>query len=230
MIKRNVFAIATMLTASAALAQIGAGEADYPSYKPGPDVKNGYSADDLLDAEVRGANNDQIGEVEDLIIGPDGELRRLVVSVNEGWFGTGGRRLAVGFKHVQAGPKGPEDIEYLTVPITKRNVEEYGLFKDKPKSVKGGEREWRATELLGDYVNLKDFENYGSVTDLMFDRQGQLRAIAASPDRSGSILSFYTQYQHDGWEPGDEYYVIPYTSKEIHDLVPEKQQRKSQVQ
>lgn len=227
--KRLFLSVATVAVAAPALGQgIPASESDYPRYEASAAVKNGYTAEDLRDAEVRGMNGEKIGEVDDLIIGPDGQLRRLVVSVNEGWFGTGGRELAVKWSDVKPGPKNADndyEVEYLTVPVAKRNIEEYGLFKDKPKAVEGRAREWRASELMGDYINLKDMDDYGRVTDLMFDKQGRLQAIAAAPDISGSIIPFYARFSGNdaGWDPGDEYYEIPYTRQEIAKLLPEDQ-------
>jgi sporulation protein YlmC with PRC-barrel domain len=204
-------------------------EPDYPSYKPGPEVRNGYTAEDLRDAEVRGKDGKTLGEIEDLVIGPDGQLRRLIVDVNEGFLGIGGRRLAIDWSDVKVGPREDGDPQYVTAPVTKQNVEEFGLFKDRKKAVKGGPREWRATELLGDYISLKDVDQYGSVTDLMFDKSGKLRAIAASPDFRGSIVRFYAPYSgiDKGWDPGDEYFVLPYSEGELKDVLPKAMTQRS---
>lgn len=202
---------------------------DYPSYKPAADVRNGYTAEDLRDAEVRGKNGKTIGDVKDLVIGPDGQLRRLLVDVNEGFLGIGGRRLAIDWSDVQAGPRDNGDLQYVTAPVTKQNVEEFGVFKDRKKAIEGGPREWRATELLGDYVSLKDMDQYGSVTDLMFDKSGKLRAIAASPDFHGSVVRFYARYSGNdkGWDPGDEYYVLPYSEGELSEVLPKAMTQRS---
>lgn len=118
-------------------------------------------------------------------------------------------------------------MQYVTVPVSNKNIEESGLFKDKPEAVEGKPREWRASELIGDSVDLKDVDDYGSVTDLMFDREGQLRAVAAAPDLNSPLLEHYAPYSGDdaGWDPGDDYYVIPYTQQEIQDLLPPEQAR-----
>jgi sporulation protein YlmC with PRC-barrel domain len=212
--------VAIALAAPAVFAQpLGT---DYPSYEPSAAVKNGYTAEDIMDADIRGSDGKKIGEVEDVIIGPDNKLRRVIVSVNEGWFGTGGRTLAVAWNDLKVGERDDDEIEYFTAPVTKQNVEEYGLFKDKQKAVKGGKREWRASELLGDYISLKDVDDYGVVNDLMFDRQGQLRGVAAAPDIDSPVLQFYAPYSggDKGWDPGDEYYEIPYSRSELEKLLP----------
>lgn len=213
---------AILLATTIATAQQAA-KNEYPSYQPGASVRDGYTAEELRDAVVRGSTGQMIGDVEDLIIGPNGNLRRLVVSVDEGFLGIGGRRLAVEWIDLRVIARSEHGIEALMAPVTKQNVEKFGLFKNKRSAVRGGEREWRASELLGDTISLKDIENYGTVTDLMFDRNGQLRAIAASPDISQSILQFYAPYSGDDsdWDPGDEYYTLPYSSKELREILPE---------
>lgn len=195
--------------------------AGYPSYNPGPAVKNGYTADNIRNAAVYDKNGKKIGEVQDIIIGPSGQLRRLIVGVNQGLFGTGGRSLAVNWNELTPHRDQNGDTDYFTAPVTKQNVQQYGVFKNK-EAAQNGKREWRASELIGDYINLKDLANYGVVTDLVFDKQGQLRMVAASPDVTNSLLEFYTPYMSNGWEPGEDYYVVPYTRSEIANLLPGK--------
>jgi sporulation protein YlmC with PRC-barrel domain len=200
-----------------------AGISDLPRYQPGPEVRNGFSAQELRGAEVRGKDGQTIGEVEELIVGPDAQLRRLIVSVNESFLGFGGRMLAVDWDDVSVQGSG-FDVDYLNVPVTKQNVEEHGIFEDKQASAEGKQREWRASELIGDYVNLEDVEDYGSVADLVFDREGQLQMISAAPDFGRSLnRSFLAPYDTvDGWDPGEEYYVLPYKESELRKLLPPK--------
>jgi sporulation protein YlmC with PRC-barrel domain len=222
-----VAAAATALALTPAISAAQQGP-DYPSYKPGPEVRNGYAAEEILDAPIRGAQGETIGEVSDIVIGPDGQLRRLIVGVNQGFLGIGGRRLAVGWGDVKLGKRSGGEIEYFTVPVTKQNVEEFGLFRDVGEA-KGGKREWRANELMGDTINLKDLANYGIVTDLIFDSQGRLRAIAAAPDLRSSIREFFTPWSHGdaGWDPGDPFYLIPYSRAELEKVLPGKDNLRS---
>jgi hypothetical protein len=195
---------------------------DYPHYDPGQKVSDGYTAEDLRGAGVRGLLGGKIGEVDDLIIGPDRNLRRIVVAVDEGVPEIGERLLAVRWSDVSVGPRNAHGIEYVQVPVTKQSMRKYGVFSDTTASTHGEGREWRATELIGDYINLKQVNRYASVTDLIFDRDGRLRAIAASPDVHGTILRFYTPFsgQDPGWDPGDRYYVVPFTAEELAAIVP----------
>lgn len=201
-----------------------------PRYEPGKAVQNGYTAEDLRDAEIRGKNGEAIGNIEDLIIGPNGQLRRVLVAVNQGFLGIGGRTLAIDFDELQPGPRANGDVKYFTAPVTTQNVEEHGIFKDKQEAG-AGKREWRATELIGDYVSVKDSDEYGVVSDLMFDKSGQLRGVAIGPDLHGSVLPFWTAYSgtDQGWDPGDDYYVLPYSTKEIAALLPGKQDEQTRM-
>jgi hypothetical protein len=68
--------------------------------RPPRQCANGYTAEDLLNGDGRGPDGRAIGDIDDLIIGPDGQLRRVIMSVNEVLFGAGGWRLAVKLAHV----------------------------------------------------------------------------------------------------------------------------------
>ncbi len=90
-----------------------------------------------------------------------------------GFLGIGDTPLAVNWKDVKIGP----DVAYVNTPLTVESVAKYGLFDGMPDQVAIGPREWRATELIGDYVNLKDI-HYGQVRDLIISKDGELKAVA----------------------------------------------------
>jgi sporulation protein YlmC with PRC-barrel domain len=192
----------------------------YPEFEPGQELKNGYSAEELRDARLHGKDGKKIGEVEDVII-EDGKLERLVVTVNEGLFGTGGRRLAVDWEDVQVGERDGYEIENITVDVAERDVERSDLFTGTKDAIRGGKNEWRATELIGDDVDFEDSMDDGYVSDIMFSQNGELRAVAATADLDGSVLNFYAPYSSDGWEPGDDFFVVPHTQQELRELLPE---------
>lgn len=214
----------TAIGSASATAQVVRDGSELPAYEPGREARNGYTAQDLFNAELRGIGGGTIGEIEDLVIGPDGQLRRLLVDINEGLFGTGGQRLAVQWTDVRPGPRKDGDVQYFTTPVSKQNVKEYGVFSNRPAAVQGLGREWRAGELIGDYVSLEDVANYGSVVDLVFDRQGRLLSIALAPDISrGDVMRrFYSSYygSDPGWDPGDDFIVLPYSTTEVNEMIP----------
>ena len=211
-------ALATCL-ATTATAQIAP---SYPDFEPGAELKDGYSAEELRDAEIFGKDGNRIADVEDVVIGPDGKIARLVVVANEGLFGTGGRRLAVDWKDVEVSQRDGYDIERITVETTEGNVEQSGIFKDGKKALRGGPNEWRATELIGDDVDLEGSTDDGYISDVMFTKDAEVRAVAATTALEDSVLSIYAPYSDDeGWEPGDDFYVVPYSEKELRELLPD---------
>ena len=178
--KANYLATAAGCVAATAFgpaaAQVGEPEAaEFPSFTPSEELRNGYTAEDLRDAAVRGKNDKKVGSVEDIVISADGRIQHLVVAVNEGLFGTGGQRLAVDWDAVDVGPRNEYGVEYVTVSATEGNLEESGVFSDEPNAVKGGQNEWRASELIGDNVDLKGREDAGYVSDIMFDKSGEVQ-------------------------------------------------------
>jgi sporulation protein YlmC with PRC-barrel domain len=210
-----IAAVAALLAAPSFAADI----VNVRTWKVDEALRNGWSAENLIDTEVRGPNGEAIGEVENLIVGPDGKIRKLVVETGGIW-DIGDKHLAVDWKDVKVGP----GVEYVTVPITEATANNYGLFDDLPERVAKKPREWRATELLDDYVLLKGGMRYGYVDDLIFAKEGDLKAVIVSPDLAfgpypGLYAYPYYGYPY-GWEPGLAYYELPYAREDIATLTP----------
>jgi hypothetical protein len=84
-------------------------------------------------------------------------------------------------------------------------------------------REWRATELMGDYAMLAGGVGYGYVDDLIVSKAGDLEAVVIRPDVTyGRYAPYaYPYYGYSfGWEPGLGYYGLPYTTADIDGLEP----------
>ena len=179
------------------------------------DLYSGWTADQLFDTDVYGQDGEQAGEVENLLIGPDGQIRSLIVE-SGGFLDIGDTEYAVPWDKVEVG----QDMERVTVPVTADNISKFSVF---PEDREGERRGFRATELMGDYVSLKDVAGYGLVRDLVFDDTGQLQAVVVSPDVAygvgGPYAYPYYGYRY-GWQPGSDYYHLPYTRTEISELGP----------
>lgn len=227
--KRAMDGEQTAMESSTAMSSGMTGTPPYPSFQPDPEVKDGYTAEDLRDAAVRGEDGNEVGQVKDLVIDANGQLQRLVVAVNQGFLGSGGQRLAVDWKDIEIGPRDEYGIDYITVSATEGNLEESGIFMDKPDAIRGGDNEWRASELIGDDVDLEDRQDAGYVADLMFDKNGELQAIATATEVQSRVVSFYSPYSGEdaGWDPGDNYYRVPYSEAELEQLMPEDATRAS---
>lgn len=197
--------------------------------------RNGWRADELIDTRAYGANGNEIGEVENILIGPDGNIRSIVVAAG-GFLGIGDTHFAVPWNKVQVSPK----MERVTVPITEANYGDYDLFgaagfdvAAKPGSGvrrveegtagTGQPRVWRASELIGDTARLKNKADYGYVQDLIFDRQGKLTAVVVEPrftgDRNAAGPYAFPYYGYGaGFDPGLDYYGLPYDSADVGTL------------
>ena len=105
--------------------------------------------------------------------------------------------------------------EGVQVPVNEDNVADFDLFSDEPEA---DPRSWRVTEVIGDYVRLKDGVNYGIVNDLIFDKDGKLQSVVVNPSIGYGVGGYYAYpwYGYDyGFDPGAEVYELPYGPDEI---------------
>lgn len=195
----------------------------------------GASAEEFIDEmEVYGVNGEEIGDVEDVIIGANGQILAVIAEVG-GFWDIGDTHVSIPWSDVEMGPA--EDG--IVVPLTEENVDEYGLFEDswatagrltdEPVSDLDddplGPRAWRASELIGDYARLRDgdaFTDYGYVNDLILS-SGEVSAVVVSPDVGGygagyRAYPFYGYGAGWGWTPGAQYYDMPYGANEVGDV------------
>jgi sporulation protein YlmC with PRC-barrel domain len=178
------------------------------------DPATGWSVKKLVGKKVKGPKGENVGEVDNIVFGPDGKVRQLIVSTG-GFLGFGEKNLAVKWSEVTVSP----DYEFVTTPLA--------------------ERDWRSSELIGDYVYLKGNVHYAYVRDLIVSNGGELQAVIVSPDVGFShgdglygggyyAYPFYGYgygyghgYGHgQGWNPGNAHYNLPYDKTDIKELLP----------
>lgn len=135
------------------------------------DLRQGYSAERLMDMKVKGSQGENIGDVKDLLVDSSGKVAALIVS-HGGVFGIGDKELRVPFNEVKPDAK----LESLTVPIAKANVEKYRIG-DKQQARAG---EMKVSELLDDQVTLRGGARYGDVDDLIIGKDGRIKAIVVN--------------------------------------------------
>jgi len=82
----------------------------------------GMSADDLLESEIYGANDEQIGTVSDVILTPEGEIDALLVDAG-GFLGIGSKEVAIGFDNVEI-MQDSEESWYVYTPYTEEQIED----------------------------------------------------------------------------------------------------------
>lgn len=181
------------------------------------DFENGWTTEQFIDTDVYGQDGEDIGEIENLVVGAEGRIQKIIVEAGGVW-GIGTTHFGVPWDQVQIG----QNLERVTVPVNEENVEDFSLFGEGDE-VQAGERAWRASELMGDYVSLQDYRGYGVVQDLLFSQDGEVIAVIVYPDVGYGVGApyAYPYYGYDyGFDPGSDYYELPYTRDEIAELGP----------
>ena len=183
------------------------------------DLYKGWTAEQMMDQPVYGENGEQAGTVENFLIGPKGQIESLLLDNPGGFLGIGDATYAVPWKQVQIGQN-----MRMTVPVTRDNIDQYSVFQPEQENA-AGNRAFRASELIGDFVSLQDVPQYGIVRDLVFNNQGQMQAVVISPDVGYGVggpyaYPYYGYGYGGGWNPGNNYYNLPYNQSEISQLGP----------
>ena len=207
-------------------------------WKPDITRDNAMSVDALLDMDVYGAGGEDIGEVENLLIGADGRVLSLVAEVGGLW-GVGDTHTNIPWDQVKIDPA----TKRITLPITEDTVGDYSFFKDEVVSslsaatrvgevsgdgiggVQTGPSVWRVTDLIGDTARLKNaggYLNYGSVDDVVL-QDGKVSAVLIRPGYGIAENGLYAvPFFGSGtyWNPIMTTYDIPYTKTDIEILKP----------
>lgn len=206
----------------------------------------GISVEELIGADVVGPEgDDDIGDVENVLFGPEGEVLSVVAEIG-GFLELGDTHVNIPWDQVEVLDGGDE----VRVPVTEEAVADYTLFSeaivglsdvedvqqvsgDNAGEVLTGPQVWRATDLVGDYARLRDGEgwvNYGYVEDAII-RDGRVAAVVANADVSWGAPGLYAYPYNAGWEPAGAFYDLPYERTETEilepldpDLIPESEE------
>ncbi|MGR3248729.1 MAG: PRC-barrel domain-containing protein [Paracoccus sp. (in: a-proteobacteria)] len=190
---------------------------------------NGISAENFIDEmEVYDVNGEDIGDVEDIIIGPDGRIASIVAEVGGLW-DIGDTHVSVPYAEVAMS----DDGLGIVIPVTEETVGDYGFDRDvftagaaTSEVVSGVDdaevlRGWRASELIGDYARIRDgdvYSNYGYINDLLL-RDGEVAAVVVQAnDAYGSGYRAYPYMGYGGgygWNAGSPYYDMPYGAQDV---------------
>lgn len=145
-------------------------------------LRQGYSAQKLLDMDVKGTNGEKIGDVKDILVDTSGKVSALVVS-HGGVLGIGDKELRVPFNEFKPDAK----LENLVVSISKDNVEKYRV-RDDDRQARSGEM--KLSELMDDQVALRGGQRYGDVEDMILSRDGRIKAIVVEGEGRGNRYAF----------------------------------------
>lgn len=210
-----------------------------PEWHPELLQEGGFSAEEFIDEmEVYGSTGDEIGEVENIIVGADGKVLSIIAEVGGLW-DIGDTHVNVPWDQLKFTAEG----DGVIIPVTQETVEDYSLFNDDlltageaatdvtavegdgPGVVSTGARAWRVTELIDDYTRLKygdGFANYGYVDDVII-KDGQVASVVVRPDVSWGARGLYAYpyygYRY-GWNPGLGYYDLPYARDDVAEMEP----------
>lgn len=80
------------------------------------------SAEKMIGADVVNTSGDEIGEIQDLVIGPDNKITKAIIEVG-GFLGIGSKFVAVDIDQLQANAKGDGFMSTLTKAQLKTNAE-----------------------------------------------------------------------------------------------------------
>jgi hypothetical protein len=190
--------------------------------------RGGWSVKQLMDeAEVIGAEGDEIGSIENVIVGNNGRILGIIAQVG-GFLDIGDTHVFVPWNQVRF----EQGLERAIIPVTEDNVEEYA-YKDSrlmkaetghrqvvESDLRTGARIFKATELLNDYTFLNNNVGYGWISDLVFTTDGNLHAVVVNADptfRGGYYAYPFYGYGY-GWTPGAPYYNLGYDETDLADL------------
>ena len=232
---------ATAVSGSALLAQDTLGGVDViPLADWGYDelYQGGVSAERYMeDVIVYGENGEEIGNIEDILIGPDGKVLSVIAEVG-GFWDIGDTHVSVPFDMVEANAAG----DGITVPVTEDNVGDYGFmdgWREARISAESAEtdvvsevddaevsRAWRATELIGDTARVRNgenetYRNYGYINDLILSN-GMVTAVVVDLGARGMGYRAYPYYGRGAgtgnWNAGSAYYDTPYSGDDIDQM------------
>lgn len=177
--------------------------------------EDGWSAENLLYEDVYGENGEVVGEVEDLMIGPDGKIRKVIVE-GGGFLDIGDTHIAVPWNEVSHARNNA-----ISASVTEESLSGFRLFDDMD-SKPAMSPNWRLRDLLGDYLTLADGVGFGIVDDVIFSQDDKIEAIIVRPSYGYGFtrgpVAF--PYYGDNFRPYDPYYGVPYTIVELKDVRP----------
>lgn len=189
---------------------------DLVAWQQAEQYQDGWTAEQLFGTPVYGVQGEDVGEIENIIVGSDGKIEKIIVEAG-GFADIGDVHLAVPWNEVEVS----KGLERVKTPLNEDNVEDFSLFDDD--EVQTDQRAWRVTELMNDYVSLEDYRGYGMVQDLVFSKEGNLEAVLVYPDVGFGVGGpyAYPYYGYErGFEPGVDTYQLPYTRDDIAELGP----------
>ncbi|WP_306119178.1 MULTISPECIES: PRC-barrel domain-containing protein [unclassified Roseitalea] len=201
---------------------------------------NGVSVRRLNGSDVNGEDGEEIGTVEDIIVGPDGQVISIIAEVG-GFWDIGDQHINVPWEEVTVNADADDnwfDTQFdVRIPVNEDNVTDFDLFGDDSDPITAGSdltrivddadfegRAWRTSELIGDFARLAGGDGeplyHGYVYDMII-RDGEVVGTIINARYPGGYYA-YPSYagRGYGWAPGSPYYDLPYTEQDVAELQP----------
>lgn len=176
------------------------------------DLRQGFSAERLMDMKAKGSKGENIGDVKDILVDRNGKVTALIIS-HGGVFGIGDKELRVPFNQVKTDAK----LESLVVPIAKENVENFRIKGDRQAKAVD---EMKVSKLLKDEVALRGGAKYGDVEDIIISRDGQVKAIVVDADDAQRRGRYAMPWRGDVYDPARNRFTYDYERNQIDRLRP----------
>lgn len=190
------------------------------------------SVREMFGTPVYGANGEEIGDIEDLVINSDGHVVAAISEVG-GFLDIGDTHVAIAWDQVTRNRDG------FSIPVTEDTVDDFDIFSFADLSRAGqdvvsgvdntplGPRNWRASRFIGNYVRILGDSgarvNYGLVEDLLIS-DGSISATVVSA--TGAAGRGYFAYPYRpyapgygrAWQPDNEVVDLPYIEGDVRSL------------
>ncbi|MGK7870534.1 PRC-barrel domain-containing protein [Falsiroseomonas sp. E2-1-a20] len=180
------------------------------------ELYRGVRASRIMGQEVYGGDGEDLGDVKDIFVGRDGRVSAIVVE-GGGFLDIGDAAFRVPWNEVNLTP----GAAGIRIRMTEETAEDYDLF-DGPETLITGPREYRISELIGDYARLSNGAGYGRVSDVVIGRDRRISGVLVTRGIGwgGGAYGFpYYGYGY-GFEPGNDYYGLPHATTEAAAMAP----------
>lgn len=175
------------------------------------DAYAGWRGTAIVGADVHGAFGEEVGDVEDLILGADGAIDQVVIEAG-GVLEVGDTEFGVPWSQVRVAP----EVERVMIPLSEEQVEDATGWRapERLETAAPGDDQWSMRALLDQPVDLEGDADFGEVEDLIFRRDGALLAIVieAGGDR------FALPWERFAVQQGDAGLAVAMTPDEVQAL------------
>lgn len=172
-----------------------------------PFPEDALTARRLLRGHLYSPAGEEIGDIADLLLRPDGSIEAVIAEI-DAFAGAREVMIRLPWSAVQVEDEGKS----LSAAIDAGRPEQYRLSPEQDQAPESG-RAWRASEVLGERVDLVDRRVFGIVKDLILDPTGKVQAVLVqsdlSPSARSSLSSSAFAQNRQGFDPGAPWYKIP---------------------